>query len=57
VTPTMPETGQLTAAAEAKDGKVADPPAEAVAGERKLRAAQPGVGPAAASQGRKKTER
>lgn len=57
VTPTTPETGQLAAAAEAKDGKVADPPAEAVAGERKLRAAQPGVAPAAATQGRKKTER
>jgi ATP-dependent Clp protease ATP-binding subunit ClpA len=57
VTPTGPQPGQLAASAEAKDGKVADPPAEAVAGERKLRAAQPGVSPAAAPQGRKKQDR
>jgi hypothetical protein len=57
VTPAGPAIGQLTATAEAKDGKTAEPPAEAVAGERKLRAAQPGVVPGAAPQGRKKTER
>ena len=57
VSPTTPETGKLAAAAEAKDGKVADPPTEAVVGERKLRAAQPGVAPAAAPQGRKKADR
>jgi ATP-dependent Clp protease ATP-binding subunit ClpA len=57
VTPTVPQIGQLAAAAEAKDGKTADPPAEVVVAERKLRAAQPSVAPAAAPQGRKKTER
>ncbi|MGB7471137.1 MAG: hypothetical protein WBW58_17360, partial [Candidatus Acidiferrum sp.] len=57
VAPVPPQTGQLAAAAEAKDGKEADPPTEAVAGERKLRAAQPGLAPAAAPQGRKKSER
>jgi ATP-dependent Clp protease ATP-binding subunit ClpB len=57
VTPATPQVGQLAAAAEARDGKTADPPAEAVMGERKLRAAQPSVAPAAAPQGRKKTDR
>jgi ATP-dependent Clp protease ATP-binding subunit ClpA len=57
VTPAAPQTDQLAAAAEAKDGKTADPPAEVVVAERKLRAAQPSVAPAAAPQGRKKTER
>jgi ATP-dependent Clp protease ATP-binding subunit ClpB len=57
VTPATPQVGQLAAAAEARDGKTADPPAEVVMGERKLRAAQPSVAPAAAPQGRKKTER
>ena len=57
VTPAVPQTDQLAAAAEAKDGKTADPPAEVIVAERKLRAAQPSVAPAAAPQGRKKTER
>src|ERR1700676_4002642 len=50
-------TEKLSPAAEAKDGKTADPPAEIVTGERKLRAAQPSVAPAAAPQGRKKADR
>ncbi len=45
------------AAGEAKDGKTADAPAEAVAEERKSRAAQPAAGPAAAAQGRKKQDK
>jgi ATP-dependent Clp protease ATP-binding subunit ClpB len=49
--------GAAAAAAEAKDGKTADAPAEVVAEERKSRAAQPGAGPAAAPQGRKKQDR
>ena len=57
VSPATPQTGVLAAAAEAKDGKTADAPAEIVVGERKVRAAQPSVAPAAAPQGRKKTER
>ncbi|HXC88193.1 MAG TPA: AAA family ATPase [Candidatus Cybelea sp.] len=57
VTPAVPQIGTLTAAAEAKDGKTADAPAEVVVAERKLRAAQPSVGPASAPQGRKKLDR
>jgi ATP-dependent Clp protease ATP-binding subunit ClpA len=50
--------GAKAAAAEAKDGKSVDAPTEAVAEERKSRAAQPGAGPAAApAQGRKKQDR
>jgi ATP-dependent Clp protease ATP-binding subunit ClpB len=50
--------GAKAAAAEAKDGKSVDAPTEAVAEERKSRAAQPGGGPAAApAQGRKKPDR
>ena len=45
------------AVGEAKDGKTADAPAEAVAEERKSRAAQPAAGPAAAAQGRKKQDK
>src|SRR5467141_79794 len=45
------------AAVEAKDGKSVDAPTEAVAEERKSRAAQPGGGPAAPAQGRKKQDR
>jgi ATP-dependent Clp protease ATP-binding subunit ClpB len=45
------------AAAEAKDGKSADTPAEVVAEERKSRAAQPAASPAASPQGRKKQDR
>jgi ATP-dependent Clp protease ATP-binding subunit ClpA len=57
VTPATPQIGQLAAAAEARDGKTADPPPEIVVGERKLRAAQPSSAPAAAPQGRKKSDR
>jgi ATP-dependent Clp protease ATP-binding subunit ClpA len=50
--------GAKAAAAEAKGGKSVDAPTEAVAEERKSRAAQPGAGPAAApAQGRKKQDR
>lgn len=51
------QSAQAAAASEAKDGKTADPPAEAVSGERKLRAAQPATSPAASPQGRKKQDR
>jgi hypothetical protein len=57
VSPAVPQIGQLAAAAEAKDGKTADPPTEVVVAERKLRAAQPSVAPTAAPQGRKKSDR
>jgi len=58
VGPPAPQTGALAASAgQARDGRVAEPPAEAVAGERKVRAAQPGGGPAPAPQSRKKQER
>lgn len=53
----LPQADRAAAAAEAKDGKSADAPAETVAEERKSRAAQPGAAPAAAPQGRKKQER
>jgi ATP-dependent Clp protease ATP-binding subunit ClpB len=50
--------GAKAATVEAKDGKSVDAPTEAVAEERKSRAAQPGAGPAAApAQGRKKQDR
>jgi hypothetical protein len=42
---------------EATDGKTVDAPAEAVAEERKTRTAAPGAAPAAAAQGRKKSDR
>jgi ATP-dependent Clp protease ATP-binding subunit ClpB len=57
VTSAAKQTGQLAAVAEAKDGKVADPPAEVIVAEKKVRAAQPSMGPVAAPQGRKKTDR
>lgn len=57
VGPTASQNGAMAAAATAKDGKSADAPTEAVSGERKLRAAQPSAGPAAAPQGRKKQEK
>ena len=44
-------------AGEAKDGKSAETPTEAIAEERKSRAAQPAAGPAAAPQGKKKQDR
>jgi len=49
--------GAKAAAVEAKDGKSIDAPTEAVAEERKSRAAQPGGGSAAPAQGRKKQDR
>jgi len=58
VGPPAPETGVLAASAgQARDGRAVEPPAEAVTGERKVRAAQPGGGPAPAPQSRKKQER
>ena len=45
------------AAGEVKDGKSAETPAEAVPEERKSRAAQPGAGPGASPQGKKKQDR
>ena len=51
------QSAQAAAATEAKDGKTADPPAEAVSGERKVRAAQPAASPAGSPQGRKKQDR
>jgi ATP-dependent Clp protease ATP-binding subunit ClpB len=57
VEPAAKPAGATAAAAEAKDGKTADAPTEVVAEERKSRAAQPGAGPAAAPQGRKKQDR
>jgi ATP-dependent Clp protease ATP-binding subunit ClpB len=49
--------GSKAAAAEAKDGKSAETPTETAVEERKSRAAQPGGGPAAPAQGRKKQDR
>ncbi len=49
--------GGKAAAVEAKDGKSAETPTETTVEERKLRAAQPGGGPAASPQGRKKQDR
>ena len=57
VTPAVSQIGTLAVAAEAKDGKTADAPAEVLVAERKLRAAQPSAGPASAPQGRKKLDR
>jgi ATP-dependent Clp protease ATP-binding subunit ClpB len=55
------QAGKRAAAAgatgEATDGKTADAPAEAVAEDRKSRAAQPGAGPSPGAQGRKKQDR
>jgi ATP-dependent Clp protease ATP-binding subunit ClpA len=44
-------------AAEATDGKTADAPTEAIAEDRKSRAAQPGAAPSTGAQGRKKQDR
>lgn len=44
-------------AAEATDGKTADAPTEAIAEDRKSRAAQPGTSPSTGAQGRKKQDR
>src|ERR1700726_1820427 len=52
-----PETEQIAAGAEAKDGRKADAPAEAVTEGKKPRVAPAAAGPAAAPQARKKPER
>src|SRR3989475_425190 len=57
VEPTAKRAMGAAAAVEAMDGKSADAPAEAVAEERKSRAAQPGATPSAAAPGRKKPDR
>src|SRR5881628_241985 len=57
VEPTAKRAMGAAAAVEAMDGKSADAPAEAVAEERKSRAAQPGATPSAAPPGRKKPDR
>ena len=49
--------GVKAAAVEAKDGKSAETPTETTVEEKKLRAAQPGGGPATSPQGRKKQDR
>jgi len=49
--------GSRVPSVEAKDGKSADAPPEAVTEERKSRAAQPGGGTAGTPQGRKKQDR
>jgi ATP-dependent Clp protease ATP-binding subunit ClpB len=55
-TPQLPLT-KTTAATEAQDGRALDAPAEAVAEERKTRAASPASGPGPAPSSRKKPER
>jgi len=57
VTPAAKEAAQAGAIAEAKDGKVADPPPEVIVAEKKVRTAQPAIAPIAAPQGRKKPDR
>ncbi len=49
--------GSKASSVEAKDGKSVETPMETTAEDRKSRAAQPGGGPAAAPQGRKKQDR
>jgi ATP-dependent Clp protease ATP-binding subunit ClpB len=51
------ETEQVAAAAEAKDGRTADAPAEAVPEGKKTRVAAPSTAPASAPQARKKLDR
>jgi ATP-dependent Clp protease ATP-binding subunit ClpB len=58
VAPSAPAPNVMAASAgQARDGKAMDPPAEAVGGERKLRAAQPSSGSTTTPQSRKKQER
>jgi len=57
VEPAAKRTGAAAAGAEATDGKSASAPEEALAEEKKSRAAQPGAAPAAAPQSRKKQDR
>jgi ATP-dependent Clp protease ATP-binding subunit ClpA len=54
---TAKRAGAAAAGAEATDGKSANAPEETVAEEKKSRAAQPGGGPSAAPQSRKKQDR
>jgi ATP-dependent Clp protease ATP-binding subunit ClpA len=57
VEPAARKAGAAAAGAEATDGKSASAPEETVPEEKKSRAAQPGGGPAAAPQSRKKQDR
>jgi ATP-dependent Clp protease ATP-binding subunit ClpA len=57
VEPAGKRAAAAAASVEATDGKTADAPAEAVAEDRKSRAAQPGTAPSAGAQGRKKQDR
>jgi hypothetical protein len=52
-----PQTEQVAAAAEAKDGRTAEAPTEAVVEGKKSRVALPATAPAAVPQGRKKQDR
>jgi len=55
--PPIPAAAKTAAATEAHDGRALDAPTEAVAEERKTRAAAPAAGPGAAPSSRKKPER
>ena len=57
VSPEVPQSEKVAAAVEAKDGKSAEPPAEVVQEEKRLRVASPAATPSVAPQGRKKPER
>jgi hypothetical protein len=57
VEPAGKRAAAAAATAEVSDGKSADAPAEAVAEDRKSRAAQPGAAPSASAQSRKKQDR
>src|SRR5438477_480088 len=57
VEPAARKAGAVAAGAEATDGKSASAPEETLAEEKKSRAAQPGGGPSAAPQSRKKQDR
>src|SRR3989442_3024019 len=57
VQPASQGAGSKASSVEAKDGKSVETPMETTAEDRKSRAAQPGGGPAAAPQGRKKQDR
>jgi len=55
--PPVPAAAKTAAATEAHDGRALDAPTEAVAEERKTRAAAPAAGPGATPSSRKKPER
>jgi ATP-dependent Clp protease ATP-binding subunit ClpA len=57
VEPAGKRAAAAAASVEASDGKSADAPTEAVAEDRKSRAAQPGAAPSGAAPGRKKQDR